>query len=68
MEYEYINSRIFDGAAEIVGSELAESFIEDIGNSRGYGGSNLIFYSERNYKVLKGEVMDNIARSLHLLD
>lgn len=68
MEYEYINGRIFDGAAEIVGVEHAEVFIEEIGNSIGYANSSIPYYSEKVYKQLKQEAADNIARKLHLLD
>lgn len=68
MEYEYVNGRIFDGAAEIVGEDYAEAFIEDIGNSTGYVNSSIAFYSEKVYKQLKQEVTDNIGKKLHLLD
>ena len=68
MEYEYINGRIFDGAAEIVGAENAEVFIDEIGNSIGYANSAIPYYSEKVYKQLKQEAADNIARKLHLLD
>ena len=68
MEYEYLNSRIFDAAAEIVGVEFAEIFIDEIGNSTGYAKSEAAFYSEHRYKELKCSAADNIAKKLHLLD
>lgn len=68
MEYEYINALMVDGAGEVVGWSLAEKFIDDIGKCRGYAKSEVDGYSERAYKIYKSEVMDNIARKLHLLD
>ena len=38
-EYRYYNFKMFDGAAEVVGEELAEVYIREIGERRGYANS-----------------------------
>lgn len=67
MEYEYINGRIADAAREVVGDDF-EVYIEEIGESRGYAGSDILDISESTYKNYKKEVKINIARKLHLID
>ena len=65
MEYSYYNSRILEGAGEVVGAALAEVFIYDIGNQRGYSSSEAPMMSESTYKRYKSEAVRNIARRLH---
>ena len=67
MEYEYINGRIAEAAREIVGGDY-EIYIEEIGEARGYAGSEVLSISESTYKQYKKEVKVNIAKKLHLLD
>ena len=67
MEYEYINGRIADAAREIVGDDF-EIYINEIGEARGYAGSDVLTISESTYKLYKKEVKINIAKKLHLLD
>ena len=68
MEYIYINGRMKDAAAEIVGEGYAERFIDDIGARVGYASSELDFCSEGQYKKYKKEIKDNIAKKLYLID
>lgn len=67
MEYKYINHRIFEGAAEIVGPEWALLYIEEIGRNVGYVNSAHPASSEASYKREKREVKLSIARKLHLM-
>ena len=67
MEYTYINLRVFDGAAEIVGAADALTYVREIGEKVGYAFTSLDV-SERTYKLMKAEVKRNIARKLHLCD
>ena len=67
MEYKYLNHRILEGAAEIVGAELAELFIDEIGRNVGYVNSRHPASCEASYKREKREVKLSIARKLHLL-
>ena len=67
MEYKYVNHRILEGAAEIVGAELAELYIDEIGRRVGYVNSAHPASCESSYKTEKGEVKLSIARKLHLL-
>lgn len=67
MEYRYLNYRVFDGAAEIVGIDDADIYIYEIGRKIGYAKSTLDDVSEFTYKRKKMEVKVSIARSLHLL-
>jgi hypothetical protein len=67
MEYKYLNHRIFEGAAEIVGSELAELYIDEIGRNVGYANSKNPASCEAGYKREKREVKLSIARKLHLV-
>ena len=68
LEYRYLNFKIADAAAEIVGEKYAMTMINEIGRRRGYANSQLLYMSERLYKVQKNEVIINIARRLHLID
>lgn len=68
MEYKYINSKMREGASEIVGGELAGAFITEIGDRTGYAYSLVGCLSESTYKLMKQEVKLNIAKKLHLLD
>lgn len=67
MEYEYINRRIHDAAAEVAGAEC-EIYIREIGERIGYAKSDVADISESQYKLIKKEVKLNIARKLHLID
>ena len=67
MEYTYIDLRVFDGAAEIVGVDDALLYIKEIGEKIGYAFTALDI-SERAYKLTKAAVKRNIARKLHLCD
>ena len=68
MEYRYLNFKIYDAAAEIVGEDEAVSFINEIGRKVGYAASSLAYMSEATYKIRKREVKVNIAKRLHLID
>ena len=66
MEYAYLNSKIYEGAAEIIGPRFAETFIEEIGGGVGYAKSAVEFLSEAAYKEYKTEIVCNIAKKLYL--
>ena len=66
MECRYLNYRIFDAAASVVGTGYAERFIRDIGECEGYGRGEDIYMSETVYKIRKGEVKRAIAKRLSL--
>lgn len=66
-ELRYYNFKLFDASAEIVGEELAEDFICEIGTHTGYAASRLAdLMCERTYKTYKKGVKDNIALRLYL--
>lgn len=67
MEYKYLNYKIYEAVAEIVGEESAMSVIKDIGNKRGYAKSDADM-CETTYKRRKQEVKYAIARKLSLCD
>ena len=67
-EYRYLNFMILEAATEIVGRELANTYINEIGNKTGYAKSAVDGISEVHYKNTKALVRDNIARKLHLSD
>lgn len=68
MEYKYLNYKMAEGAAEIVGERFAIPYITEIGRRIGYASSVADCISETTYKLKKLEVKLNIARKLHLLD
>lgn len=68
MEYRYLNFRVYNAAAEIVGEIYAPDMIKEIGARRGYAKSSIEHYSEKTYKVKKQQIKMNIARKLHLID
>ena len=68
MEYRYINFRILEAAAEIVGERDAARFIFEIGEGIGYAKSELYRMSEADYKNKKCKVKRAVAQKLHLLD
>lgn len=68
MEYRYINSRIYEAAAEIAGDRYAAQYIIEIGRRIGYAHSAVNLLSETGYKEQKRLVKFNIARKMHLLD
>ena len=68
MEYKYMNARVFEGAGEISGGALAETFIDEIGRGIGYSNSQVVGLGESSYKAYKTEIKGNIARKLSLMD
>lgn len=68
MEYRYINCKMLDAAAEIVGEHQARRFISEIGNRVGYAKCSDSYMSEAAYKRYKAEVKRNIALKLHLTE
>lgn len=68
MEYRYLNFKVYNAAAEIVGELYAPEMIREIGARRGYAKSSIEHYSEKTYKVKKQQIKINIARKLHLID
>ena len=68
MEYAYLNSRMLDASAEIVGSKYAKAFIMDIGRGIGYANSKIDAFSESSYKKSKIEIKRRIAEKLNLID
>lgn len=68
MEYVFLNSKITDAAAEICGEALADTFINEIGNSVGYAKSNVCWLGELAYKNYKSDIVKNVAKKLHLYD
>lgn len=65
-EFRYLNFKIYDATAEIVGERLAEIFIYEIGNRVGYAKSEIDSMSESTYKIYKKRVKDNLSVRLHL--
>ena len=68
MEYIYINSKLIDAAAEVVGSQYAKKFIMDIGRGIGYANTKIDAFSETYYKKSKLAIKRKMAEKLHLLD
>ena len=68
MEYLYINTRMFEAAAETVGFGAAETFIQEIGSGTGYAGTKIEYMAESTYKVMKGRIKNNMAKKLYLCD
>ena len=68
IEFRYINSKMYDAAAEIVGEELAELYIKEIGEKIGYAYSGVEDVSEVTYKINKRKVKEGIARRLYLAE
>lgn len=68
MEYVYINSKMLDAAAEVVGIRYAKQFIIDIGRGIGYANTRIDAFSEISYKKSKMEIKRRIAEKLNLLD
>ena len=67
-ELRYINFKIHDATAEIVGEEDAELYIREIGEHIGYAYSDVPDICERTYKTRKRAALTNIAKKLHLTD
>ena len=68
MEYVYLNSKLFDAAAEVAGEMFAERYIYDIGNGIGYARSNLYIFSESTYKEYKIIIKENMLKKLKFID
>ncbi len=68
MEYKYLNYKMFDAAAEVVGADSAKTVISEIGARVGYAKCDITDMCERIYKERKKEVKINIARKLRLSD
>ncbi len=67
-EFKYLNFKIYDAAAEVVGEFHAELYIKEVGENIGYARSALYRLSEVTYKRYKRLVRENIAKKLHLTD
>lgn len=67
-ELRYINFKIHDAVAEIVGEEDADLYIKEIGEHIGYAYSDVPDICERTYKTRKRAALTNIAKKLHLTD
>lgn len=65
-ELRYINFKMFDAAAEIVGESRAALFIREIGRGIGYAHSAEAYISEGTYKDYKLRVKENIVKRLYL--
>ena len=65
-ELRYLNFKIFDSVAEVVGEAQADRFITEIGRSIGYARSEVDCMSEGMYKKYKCLVKSNIAKGLYL--
>ena len=65
-ELRYLNFKLFDAVAEVVGEERALRFIEEIGSSVGYAKSDVDTISEGTYKRYKWLIRKNIAKRLYL--
>ena len=65
-ELRYLNFKIFDAAAEVVGEGRADAFISEIGGAVGYAKSCVDCLSEGTYKRYKSQVKENIAKKLYL--
>ena len=65
-ELRYLNFKLFDAAAEVVGEGRADNFISEIGASVGYAKSRVEYISEGMYKQYKSQVKQNIAKRLYL--
>lgn len=65
-ELRYINFKMFDATAEIVGESRAETFINEIGNRIGFASSSELYMSEGMYKRYKSLVKENIIKKLYL--
>lgn len=67
-EFRYLNFKIFDAVAEVVGERFAEIYIYEIGRKTGYAKTEIDCVSEVTYKNYKRMARDNIAKKLHLTD
>ena len=67
MEFKYLNARMLDAAAEIVGPRYAAIIIYEIGNRIGYASSAIPDISESTYKRRKMAVKTAIAKKLYLM-
>ena len=69
IELRYLNYKVYESCAEIVGERYCERFIEEIGERRGFAYSYFAdYWSEGSYKKLKRDAKHNIAKSLHFID
>ena len=64
-ELRYLNYKLLDAAAEIVGEDESELYISEIGAHTGYAKSATAV-SESTYKNYKMLVKASIAKKLHL--
>ena len=65
-ELRYLNFKVFDAVAEVVGEGRADVFITEIGRSIGYAKTRVDCFSEGMYKQYKKFVKENIAKKLYL--
>ena len=68
IELRYLNFKILEAAAEIVGEDDAEIYVIEIGAAIGYANSEILDRSEVYYKKCKKLVKENIAKKMHLTD
>ncbi len=68
MEYSYINAKVLDAAAGIVGTALAEIFIWEIGRCIGFARSEVNTMSELTYKTKKAKIKEEILRNIYYID
>lgn len=67
VEFRYLNIKIYDAVAEIVGDGLTEIYIEELGKNVGYAKSEVMdLMSEATYKKYKLLAKENISKKLHL--
>ncbi len=67
MEYSYINAKLIDAAASIVGFPMAEIFIKEIGEAVGYANSKVDNMSESTYKIKKKEIKAKILNNIYYI-
>ena len=67
-EYRYLNAAVYTGAVNIVGHELAPTYIYEIGRKLGYAHSSVEDVGEVKYKNAKRLIKESIAIELHLID
>ena len=66
IELRYLNYKLFDAAAEIVGEKLSETYIREIGMRIGYAHSSVEGIGETTYKSNKSKIKEVMALKLNL--
>ena len=65
-ELRYINFKMFDATAEIVGEGRAAEFIREIGQRIGFVNAGEHYMSKVTYKYYKALVKKNLVKRLYL--